>query len=144
MSPPRRREPATSWEGMADWYREIAGRRGPELVSRVLYPEVLRLAGRLASQSVLDVGCGPGALARLLAYRGAEVTGVDASEQMIELARRDAKEAGLTHPPRFEVPRHLRFSDSPLPRTASGKIFKRQLREHALSALEARSTGETG
>jgi long-chain acyl-CoA synthetase len=38
---------------------------------------------------------------------------------------------------RFEIPRYLRFSGSPLPRTASGKILKRQLREEALSALAA-------
>jgi long-chain acyl-CoA synthetase len=37
----------------------------------------------------------------------------------------------------FEIPRYLRFSDSPLPRTASGKVLKRQLREDALSALAA-------
>jgi long-chain acyl-CoA synthetase len=37
---------------------------------------------------------------------------------------------------RFEIPRHFRFSDGPLPRTASGKIFKRKLREDAVSALE--------
>jgi ubiquinone/menaquinone biosynthesis C-methylase UbiE len=52
---------------------------------------------------VLDVGCGVGAFARKLAARGAEVTGIDRSAQRIELARRDAKEAGLDPPPRFEV-----------------------------------------
>ena len=36
---------------------------------------------------------------------------------------------------RFELPRHLRFSGSPLPRTASGKILKRQIRQDALAAL---------
>jgi long-chain acyl-CoA synthetase len=38
---------------------------------------------------------------------------------------------------RFEIPRYFRFSGSPLPRTASGKVLKRQLREEALSALAA-------
>ncbi len=38
---------------------------------------------------------------------------------------------------RFEIPRYLRFADRPLPRIASGKIFKRKLREDALSALRA-------
>jgi long-chain acyl-CoA synthetase len=38
---------------------------------------------------------------------------------------------------RFEIPRFIRFSDAPLPRIASGKIFKRQLREDAISALGA-------
>jgi long-chain acyl-CoA synthetase len=33
---------------------------------------------------------------------------------------------------RFEIPRYLRFAREPLPRTASGKILKRQLREEAL------------
>jgi long-chain acyl-CoA synthetase len=37
---------------------------------------------------------------------------------------------------RFEIPRYLRFSKDPLPRIASGKIFKRQLREEAVRALE--------
>jgi long-chain acyl-CoA synthetase len=36
---------------------------------------------------------------------------------------------------RFEIPRYLHFSDVPLPRTASGKIFKRQLREEAVARL---------
>jgi long-chain acyl-CoA synthetase len=35
----------------------------------------------------------------------------------------------------FEIPRYLRFSDTPLPRTASGKILKRQLRDEAAGAL---------
>ncbi|MCZ6618037.1 MAG: fatty acid--CoA ligase family protein, partial [Gammaproteobacteria bacterium] len=36
---------------------------------------------------------------------------------------------------RFEVPRYVHFSDTPLPRTASGKILKRQLREDACARL---------
>ena len=43
----------------------------------------------------------------------------------------------LEHLARFEVPRYLRVSDTPLPRTASGKILKRQLREEAMVALVA-------
>lgn len=37
----------------------------------------------------------------------------------------------------FAIPRYLRFVDAPLPRTASGKILKRQLREEAAGALSA-------
>ena len=36
---------------------------------------------------------------------------------------------------RFELPRYLHKADAPLPRTASGKILKRQLRDEALGAL---------
>ena len=98
-----RRRQSTSWEGVADWYRELAGRRGSELVSRIVYPEIMRLLGNVRDRRVLDVGCGPGALARLLAYRGAKVTGVDASPRMVELSRRDAEESGSKPLPRFEV-----------------------------------------
>ncbi|HEY5646911.1 MAG TPA: class I adenylate-forming enzyme family protein [Pseudomonadales bacterium] len=35
----------------------------------------------------------------------------------------------------FEIPRYILFSDEPLPRTASGKILKRQLREEAARHL---------
>jgi ubiquinone/menaquinone biosynthesis C-methylase UbiE len=94
---------ATSWEDVADWYRGLARKKGRDLVARVVNPEVLRLAGPLEGRSVLDVGCGPGALARVMAERGAAVTGVDASPKMIEIAIRDAKEARIDPAPRFLV-----------------------------------------
>ncbi len=36
---------------------------------------------------------------------------------------------------RFKIPRYLRVSAEPLPRIASGKILKRQLREETIAAL---------
>ena len=39
------------------------------------------------------------------------------------------------HLARFEVPRYILTSDGPLPRTASGKILKRQLRDEAIARL---------
>jgi long-chain acyl-CoA synthetase len=41
------------------------------------------------------------------------------------------------HLARFEVPRYLRRADAPLPRTASGKILKRELRDEAVASLGA-------
>ena len=37
----------------------------------------------------------------------------------------------------FAIPRYIRFASEPLPRTASGKIFKRQLRTEAAAEAEA-------
>ncbi len=39
------------------------------------------------------------------------------------------------HLARFEVPRYMRVASHPLPRTASGKILKRQIRDEAVAAL---------
>lgn len=44
----------------------------------------------LTGRDVLDVGCGGGLLAESLAKAGARVTGIDLSEELIDLARRHA------------------------------------------------------
>jgi SAM-dependent methyltransferase len=48
-----------------------------------------------AGRRVLDVGCGVGRWSRLLAARGAAVTGVDLSQTMITQARRRAEAEGM-------------------------------------------------
>lgn len=51
-------------------------------------PAVLDLIGDVAGKRVLDAGCGPGLYAEELVARGATVTGMDASPEMVRLARR--------------------------------------------------------
>jgi len=60
----------------------------------------LRLAfveatGRLAGQTVLDVGCGGGILAEGMAARGATVTAIDASRAALTTARLHLEESGV-------------------------------------------------
>ncbi|GCB43520.1 hypothetical protein SNL152K_805 [Streptomyces sp. NL15-2K] len=47
----------------------------------------LRIAKELGARSVLDIGCGTGVFALLLADRGIEVVGVDPAEASLEVAR---------------------------------------------------------
>ena len=49
--------------------------------------ELARVAELDASTRVLDVGCGTGYLSRKLEDRGASVTGIDLSEEMVRIAR---------------------------------------------------------
>ncbi|PCC68405.1 Methyltransferase domain-containing protein [Nannocystis exedens] len=56
------------------------------------WAEVLAMCPPLAGRRVLDLGCGPGDLARVLAEHGARVTGVDRDPRLIAEARADAAE----------------------------------------------------
>ena len=49
----------------------------------------------VTEQRVLDIGCGGGLLSESLAALGAQVTGIDLSEELIEVARMHASRAGL-------------------------------------------------
>ncbi len=60
-----------------------------------------KAARPLEGISVVDVGCGGGLLAEPMARLGATVTGVDATERNIEVARIHAEQMGLTIDYRF-------------------------------------------
>jgi len=52
-------------------------------------------AGNLAGLKVLDVGCGGGLLAEAMARKGALVTGLDLADDLLQVARLHALEAGV-------------------------------------------------
>lgn len=51
-------------------------------------------AGGLKGQRVLDIGCGGGLLAEGMAARGAQVTGIDLADEVLEAARAHAAHSG--------------------------------------------------
>lgn len=55
-------------------------------------------------QNVLDIGCGTGALTLKAAQQGAKVTGMDINPQMLDIARKHAKE--------LELPGHVQFLEA--------------------------------
>ncbi|GAA4526841.1 GrpB family protein [Amycolatopsis samaneae] len=77
---------AAQYDGFSEAYAEHSGKH----VYNTLYdrPAILDLAGDVAGKRVLDAGCAAGHLSAMLAERGADVLGVDASEGMITVARK--------------------------------------------------------
>jgi len=58
-------------------------------------PAIFKLLGNVRGRLVLDLACGEGYNTRILARKGAQVNGVDFSEEMIELAEREEKKEKL-------------------------------------------------
>lgn len=87
---------AAQYDAFSDAYAEHAEKN----VTNALYdrPAILDLAGDVAGRRVLDVGSAAGHLSALLAGRGADVLGVDASAGMVSLAQRKFGDVA-----RFEV-----------------------------------------
>lgn len=82
------------WNRFAENYQAFReeGRTYNELVE---VPAMLSLIGDAEGKRVLDAGCGSGYYSILLAKRGATVTGIDISEKMIELAKKNAVKASV-------------------------------------------------
>jgi len=59
------------------------------------YEAALRRVGLASGQRVLDIGCGVGAFLRLVAARGGEPHGLDASEALVAVARTRLPDAEL-------------------------------------------------
>ena len=63
----------------------------------VVIPALMQMVGDVAGQTVLDAGCGEGIVARLLAGRGATVTGIDVAPRLIELAQERDQSSTITY-----------------------------------------------
>jgi SAM-dependent methyltransferase len=76
-----------AWDHAADAYAQGQASGRDYYRYEFLGPAQVAACGSVRGLRVLDVGCGPGYLARELARLGARVAGVDISARMIEHAR---------------------------------------------------------
>jgi len=104
------------WSDEAPGYFRLEG----TIKLRILYPQLLDLAGDVRGQRVLDFGCGEGDLAVQLAERGAQVLGTDPDRCSVACAH--ARHAARTN---------LRFQHLP----ASDYILLDQLEPFDLAIL---------
>ncbi|MBB1158735.1 class I SAM-dependent methyltransferase [Amycolatopsis sp. DR6-1] len=75
---------------------EATAEHGDFAKQHLVNPVLLRLLGDVRGRRVLDAGCGNGYFSRMLAARGAEVTGVEPAESVISFAREKAG-AGVSY-----------------------------------------------
>lgn len=76
----------TSWGHFARWYDDLLEKEGTYQKDLIL-PNLLRLLNIRKGESVLDVACGQGFFAREFYKAGAEVIGIDISEELIKIAK---------------------------------------------------------
>lgn len=90
--------------GSATWWGPLFGARaatwaetweGPQGWGTPVYAHVLDRARVGAGTTVLDCGCGAGRFVGLAAERGADVSGVDASSELVEIAANRFPQADL-------------------------------------------------
>ncbi len=112
-TPPPKEKPSkrpaadTSWQGVAEWYGNYQSAERSDHFADVIHPGALALLGSVRGGRVLDVACGEGTFASILAGRGASVVGIDAAADLIDQARAKAI-AGA----RFVVANAARLDDA--------------------------------
>src|SRR5947208_4648330 len=96
MYPPPNKERAmmpASYNDIAEWYDQFLRER--PVYTEVILPNLLALVGEVEGEVICDLACGQGWVARELARRGAQVTGLDLAPNLLSLARRSEEQEPL-------------------------------------------------
>lgn len=75
-----------SYNDIAQWYDQFLQDR--PVYTEVILPNLLALVGEVEGEVICDLACGQGWVARELARRGAQVTGLDLASNLLAIARR--------------------------------------------------------
>ncbi|MBO5416374.1 MAG: methyltransferase domain-containing protein [Clostridia bacterium] len=74
------------WNNVAEaWNKNM--KDGDWFQRNIIYPEILRLLVNTDKKKIIDVGCGNGHLSRFLTIHGAQMLGVDNSQQMLKCCK---------------------------------------------------------
>ncbi|MDR0882591.1 MAG: class I SAM-dependent methyltransferase [Candidatus Adiutrix sp.] len=94
---------ASFWDQRAVSFNQHRESSGSKVYRRALMGRIAASCGLGPDSLALDIGCGPGHNAFLLAETGAQVEAFDFSPKMIELARQNAAHRNLTDRVNFRV-----------------------------------------
>lgn len=76
----------TSWGAVAEWYDKVVYDKD-SYQNRVILPNILRIVAPEKGMRILDLACGQGFFSHALSAKGAHVTGVDVSPELIGIAK---------------------------------------------------------
>ena len=79
----------TSWGNVAGWYDTVGNDKDSYQVN-VILPNLVRIIAPDKGKKLLDLACGQGFFTHALSAKGAHVTGVDISPELIDIARKHA------------------------------------------------------
>ena len=77
----------TSWQKVGTWYNKLVDEKGHYYHQKVIIPEVLKLLSLKPDDSLLDIACGQGILARSIP-KEVYYQGIDSAASLIEAARK--------------------------------------------------------
>lgn len=77
----------SNWDRVAEDYDSLVGESGDFNHKTYINPAVLEILGNVKNKNVLDLACGQGYFSKILADKGARVTGIDISEDLISIAK---------------------------------------------------------
>ncbi len=96
-SSPTKEQMRRQWDEFAPFWIERIRARGDISREGCLDEWMLREVGDVKGRDVIDLGCGEGRFSRMLAGRGARVTGVDLCETMVAAAKEKSSTALETY-----------------------------------------------
>jgi len=92
---PKGNRVAKEWDDAAESWVDFVREGKDYFRDELNNPGMFRIIGNVKHQLVLDVACGEGYNTRMLARKGARVSGIDLSQRLLEYARLQEEKDGL-------------------------------------------------
>ncbi|MDA2921837.1 class I SAM-dependent methyltransferase, partial [Patescibacteria group bacterium AH-259-L07] len=91
--------PKAEWDKVAEWWDTEAGDAGVWHQQNDIDPVIFNILGSVKNKKIIEIGCGNGYFARLLAKRGADVTAIDLSSKLLTfaIAKEEHKPLGIKY-----------------------------------------------
>ena len=85
----------TSWNTNAEFWDNAMGNDLNDYHKQVVRPAIMEFLGNITGESILDIACGNGSFSALLSRMGADVTAIDYSDRLIDIAKMRWKESNV-------------------------------------------------